>query len=88
MRILQALAGAHHGGAELFFERLVPALSATGIEQRVLIRKNQRRAEVLAGAGVTDVHQVTCGNRLDLGDPRRFSQNRCGTSPPTSFSPG
>jgi glycosyltransferase involved in cell wall biosynthesis len=66
MRILQALAGAHHGGAELFFERLVPALSAAGIEQRVLIRRDERRAAVLADAGLSDVHPLAFGNRLDV----------------------
>ena len=66
MRILQALAGAQHGGAERFFERLVPALGEAGIEQRVLFRKDERRQALLAAAGLTDLHPLPFGNRLDL----------------------
>jgi glycosyltransferase involved in cell wall biosynthesis len=66
MRILQALAGAQYGGAERFFERLVPALGESGVEQRVLIRKDERRQALLAAAGVTDLHQMPFGNRFDL----------------------
>jgi glycosyltransferase involved in cell wall biosynthesis len=66
MRILQALAGAQYGGAERFFERLVPALGESGIEQRVLIRKDERRHALLTGAGLGDVQQMPFGNRLDL----------------------
>ena len=49
MRVLQAMAGAEFGGAEAFFERLVIALHNAGLEQRVLIRENPRRAELLRG---------------------------------------
>ncbi len=66
MRILQALAGAQYGGAERFFERLVPALGEAGVEQRVLIRKDERRQALLTEAGVTDLHQMPFGNRFDL----------------------
>jgi glycosyltransferase involved in cell wall biosynthesis len=66
MRILQALAGAPHGGAERFFERLVPALAETGIEQRVLLRSDARRQAALEAAGVVDLHPLRFGNRLDL----------------------
>ncbi len=66
MRVLQALAGAQFGGAERFFERLVPALGEDGIEQRVLIRKDERREKLLTEAGITDLHPLAFGNRLDL----------------------
>ena len=66
MRILQALAGAQYGGAERFFERLVPALGESGVEQRVLIRRDDRRQALLANAGVTDLHQMPFGNRFDM----------------------
>ncbi|HAQ33544.1 MAG TPA: glycosyl transferase, partial [Rhodospirillaceae bacterium] len=46
-RVLQAMAGAQHGGAEAFFERLVPALHDAGLEQEVLIRRNPERAGFL-----------------------------------------
>src|SRR5579859_4148981 len=66
MRILQALAGAQFGGAERFFERLVPALGESGIEQRVLIRKDDRRQKLLAEAGISDLQEFPFGNRFDL----------------------
>lgn len=66
MRILQALAGAQYGGAERFFERLVPALGEAGIEQRVLIRKDERRHDLLANAGLADIRQLPFGNRFDM----------------------
>lgn len=66
MRVLQALAGAQFGGAERFFERLVPALGESGIEQRLVIRRDERRQALLLESGVTDVHTLPFGNRLDL----------------------
>jgi glycosyltransferase involved in cell wall biosynthesis len=66
MRVLQALAGAQYGGAERFFERLVPALGASGIEQRVLIRKDERREKLLAEAGIKDLRSLPFGNRFDM----------------------
>jgi len=75
MRVLQALAGAQFGGAERFFERLVPALAQSGIEQRVLIRKDDRRQAVLNNAGCSDVHSLPFGNRLDLVTRVGFRRN-------------
>jgi glycosyltransferase involved in cell wall biosynthesis len=66
MRILQALAGAQYGGAERFFERLVPALGEAGVEQCVLFRKDERRQKLLREAGLTNLHPLPFGNRLDL----------------------
>lgn len=64
-RLLQAMAGAPHGGAEAFFERLAPALQRAGVEQRVLIRTNPKRAALLRAAGV-DVGELPFGGALDL----------------------
>ena len=44
MRVLQAMAGAEHGGAEAFFVRLALALHRAGLEQKVVIRADERRA--------------------------------------------
>lgn len=74
MRILQAIAGAPHGGAERFFERLVPALSRAGVEQRVLIRKDERRAALLREAGL-DVHQLRFGGKFDFLTPMAFARH-------------
>jgi glycosyltransferase involved in cell wall biosynthesis len=65
MRLLQAMAGADRGGAEGFFERLTCALQRTGIEQRVLIRNNPRRAKLLRAAGV-DTTELPFGGALDI----------------------
>lgn len=74
MKILQAIAGASHGGAERFFERLVPALSRAGIEQRVLIRKDDRRAALLRDQGL-DVQQLRFGGKLDILTPMAFARH-------------
>jgi glycosyltransferase involved in cell wall biosynthesis len=55
MRVLQAMAGAETGGAEEFFVRLVLALHRAGLDQRVIIRRDARRAERLANGGVAPV---------------------------------
>jgi glycosyltransferase involved in cell wall biosynthesis len=46
------MAGAEVGGAEEFFVRLVLALKRAGLDQRVVIRRNVRRAERLAAGGL------------------------------------
>ena len=65
MRLLAAMAGAQHGGAEAFFERLVLAFKREGIEQRAVIRAEPARAERLRGAGL-DVHELKFGGWFDF----------------------
>lgn len=66
MRILQAMAGAPHGGAEIFFERLAAALTTKAeIEQQVLIGRDPARASRLRARGVT-VQELWFGGALDL----------------------
>ncbi|MDA8232149.1 MAG: glycosyltransferase [Magnetospirillum sp.] len=65
IRLLQAMAGAPHGGAEAFFERLALALARAGLPQRVLIRANPKRAGMLRAGGV-DVMELPFGGALDL----------------------
>ena len=62
MRILQAIAGGEFGGAEAFFVRLVLGLGRAGLEQRVVIRTNQRRAASLQAGDVKALE-------LAFGDP-------------------
>lgn len=64
-RLLQAMAGADHGGAEAFFERLALALERAGIEQQVLIRRNARRSAHLKDGGVA-VTELGFGGPLDF----------------------
>ena len=65
MRVLQAMAGAPHGGAEAFFTRLVVALARAGLDQRAVIRRHEARARALRDAGV-EVAEVRFGGPLDL----------------------
>lgn len=68
MRVLQAMAGAEFGGAEAFFVRLVIALHKAGLDQRVVIRENDRRAKVLRAAGLDPV-ELKFGGRFDFSTP-------------------
>ena len=72
-RVLQAIAGAAHGGAETFFTRLATALQLAGEPQRVLIRRNSRRAKDLRAAGVA-VGELAFGGIFDLAT--RFAFGR------------
>ncbi len=62
------MAGAEHGGAEAFFVRLVLALHRAGLEQKAVIRADERRAAELAVGGLKPV-QVPFGGRLDFVTP-------------------
>jgi glycosyltransferase involved in cell wall biosynthesis len=64
-RLLQAIAGARHGGAETFFVRLATALNRAGETQRVLIRRNPARSQTLRAAGV-GVGELAFGGPFDL----------------------
>ena len=68
MRVLQAMAGAEYGGAEAFFVRLVTALHKAGLDQRVVIRKNEQRARLLRHAGLDPV-ELKFGGRFDVSTP-------------------
>ena len=65
MRVAQIMAGAEHGGAELFFERLVIALAQAGVEQEALIRTAPGRAANLRAAGVKTL-EAPFGGLFDL----------------------
>lgn len=72
IRLYQTMAGARHGGAEVFFERLVSAMAKSGrraaVAQRVAIRRDDRRAGLLEAAGV-DFTEFGFGGALDLLTP-------------------
>lgn len=67
-RVLHLMAGAAHGGAEAFFERLVVALAKAGLDQRVAIRRDGPRAQRLRAGGVDPV-ELAFGGPLDLRTP-------------------
>ncbi|HEY7609886.1 MAG TPA: glycosyltransferase [Alphaproteobacteria bacterium] len=65
MRLLAAMAGAKHGGAEAFFERLVLAFQRAGVEQRAVIRAEPARAQRLSDAGIK-VRELAFGGWFDF----------------------
>jgi glycosyltransferase involved in cell wall biosynthesis len=71
LRVLQAMAGAKHGGAETFFMRLVPALARAGLEQRVVIRRDAARATALRVQGLEPI-ELAFGGILDFTTRRAF----------------
>jgi len=71
LRVLQAMAGAPHGGAEAFFERLVIALHRRSLPQKVVIRSNEGRAMRLTAEGL-DLLQLPFGGALDLATGRQL----------------
>lgn len=73
MKIMQAMAGAEFGGAEAFFVRLATALQRAGVEQRVVIRENPARAQLLR-AGDVDPVQLPFGGRFDFKTSRAFKR--------------
>ena len=70
-RILHAMAGAPHGGAEAFFERLAIALHHAGETQKLVIRREAERAARLRAAGL-EVDEVAFGRVLDFVTTRRL----------------
>ena len=65
LKTAHLMAGAPEGGAELFYERLIPALARAGDEVLPLIRRNAARAARLRDAG-TPAEELGFGGRLDL----------------------
>lgn len=65
MRLLQTMAGAHHGGAEAFFERLAIALQHAGVAQRLVIRRDAERSQHLRAAHI-EVVELPFGGMLDF----------------------
>ena len=65
MRLVVAMAGAKHGGAEAFFERLVLAFQRGDVEQRAAIRAEPDRAQRLREAGVETL-ELKFGGWLDF----------------------
>lgn len=74
MRILQAMAGGKHGGAEKFFLRLAIAFqNQTDVEQHVLVKKNSVWSAPLRDAGIKPV-ELPFGGLLDISSKGRFGK--------------
>jgi glycosyltransferase involved in cell wall biosynthesis len=85
MRIAQIMAGAHHGGAELFFERLSIALHRAGETVLPLIRSDAERAQRLLAAGLAP-QQFRFGGPLDLLTRPRLAHALTGFAPRVAVS--
>ena len=72
-RVLQAMAGAAHGGAEAFFERLAAALGRAGEEQAIVIRRNPERAARLRRDGIEPI-ELPFGGVFDFVTKPRLKQ--------------
>ena len=80
MKLLQAMAGARHGGAEAFFVRLAVALQRAGQAQRVLVRHERERASALRRAAI-EVLELPFGGALDFVTRYRFREAIAGYRP-------
>jgi glycosyltransferase involved in cell wall biosynthesis len=72
VKLLQAMAGARHGGAEAFFTRLAIALNNAGQNQQIVIREDEERAAALRAGGLEPL-QLRFGGALDLLTKRRLA---------------
>jgi glycosyltransferase involved in cell wall biosynthesis len=70
-RLLQAMAGARHGGAEIFFVRLAAALQRAGETQRVLVRRDPARSLALRDAGISLI-ELRFGGLFDIATRTGF----------------
>ena len=82
-RLLQVMAGAAHGGAEAFFERLALAFDRAGFDQHLVIRRNAGRAARLAGLPLTE---LGFGGRLDFLTKPRLARVIARVRPDVVFS--
>lgn len=73
MKVLQIMAGAEFGGAEAFFVRLAIALNRTGLEQKVVIRKNPARASLFRHGEVEPI-ELPFGGRMDFSTTRALKR--------------
>lgn len=64
-RLLQAMGGAPHGGAEAHFVRLALGLHRAGVPQRIVMRPNAEREAKLRAGGIEPV-TAPFGRLLDL----------------------
>ena len=78
IRLYQTMAGARHGGAEVFFERLTSAMAkperGTAVTQRVAIRRDERRADIMRAGGV-NFTEYGFGGALDFLTPWRLKKD-------------
>ncbi|MBP0464453.1 glycosyltransferase [Roseomonas sp. PWR1] len=80
MKVAQVMAGARHGGAEAFFERLCLGLHAAGEDVLPVIRRDDERAARLREAGLAPV-ELGFGGALDILTGPRLKRALAGFAP-------
>ena len=73
LRLLQAIAGSAHGGAEAFFVRLALALERAGVEQHILVRSGRPWTAALSDGGIQPV-ALPFGGWTDFTTRRAFAR--------------
>lgn len=72
-RVMQVMAGAPQGGAEMQFLRMALAFQRAGLDQRVVMRPHPQLTQPLIEAGVA-LLPLAFGGRLDLKTPHLLRQ--------------
>jgi glycosyltransferase involved in cell wall biosynthesis len=85
MRIAQVMGSAALGGAEAFYERLVPALAAAGETVLAVTRRDAGRTARLRAAGIDPV-ELPFGQHLDFVTGRRLAATLDGFAPDVVMS--
>ncbi len=85
MRLAQIMAGAHLGGAELFFERLSLGLHRAGITVLPIIRRDAERAARLTSGGLSPV-ELRFGGPFDLLTRPRLARTLAEFAPRVAMS--
>lgn len=80
LRLLQAIAGGEHGGAEAFFVRLALALARAGVDQHILVRDGRPWVSALRDGGLQPV-ALPFGGWTDFTTRRAFGREIQAFSP-------
>ena len=73
LRLMQAIAGGEHGGAEAFFVRLALALDRAGVAQHILVRRGRPWVEQLRAGGLKPV-ELPFGGWADITTRAKFGR--------------
>ena len=71
LRLMQAIAGGEHGGAEVFFVRLALALDRAGVEQHILVRRGRPWVKQLRAGGLKPL-ELPFGGWADITTRSKF----------------
>ncbi|WP_169543125.1 glycosyltransferase [Sneathiella aquimaris] len=83
MKVMQAIGGAGHGGAETFFVNLAGAFHRSGFDQLLTMRANETRKIQLLEQGLTPI-ELRFGGKFDFFTRRKL-QHMANTYKPDMF---